>query len=384
MAIKPSPEALLHPLRAPVQGLLQALQAGKRRALPRARQEMLHAAQRILSSQETIPQVQDESVPLQVQSCTQACWHSFETHIALAHLLSEAALLCAGDTSEEEQLVARNSLEGFLAQTATAEVEQPAQETTSRLAEHPPAGADGRQEAVNQYRQTVLAFYDTLLETSRALVLRAYQNLSAFDLAKVLADLKKLLALDAQPAQSQDELAAQALTSLAQATHEVQRLHQIGVLQKLEEEIKVLWEAIHQGADALSGLLAYTFGSQSGAAQITAWLQATQAPTPQLNHGAGSIQELTTQWKRLIETYGRLFQSLERLHALGAWLEGRATLNFPLETLLLSVYIVSLDVALLQGMDYADTARLIQWVPGVMVISKAVLGMDTESPTEDG
>ncbi len=45
----------------------------------------------------------------------------------------------------------------------------------------------------------------------------------------------------------------------------------------------------------------------------------------------------------------------------------------PLDLLLYGVFLVIMDIAILQGMDYADTATLVKWVDGVLTISQRVV-----------
>ena len=43
--------------------------------------------------------------------------------------------------------------------------------------------------------------------------------------------------------------------------------------------------------------------------------------------------------------------------------------------MLAGLYLLVADAALLRGMDYADTARVIVFVPGTLTISKQALGV---------
>jgi hypothetical protein len=50
--------------------------------------------------------------------------------------------------------------------------------------------------------------------------------------------------------------------------------------------------------------------------------------------------------------------------------------TLPLDLVMLGAFILVADVALWRGMDYADTAVLMNWIEGVILTSKRILDMN--------
>lgn len=363
-------EELWTPLRKALLTLVQSVQSAHQGRIAAACQDATNVAQAFFQVTEVTSQVLGEEEEMDFQARSQRHWLRFEEDVLLARLMGEAALVSTEPSAAlaPAQEAALASLTEFLSQASPAPPE-----SLSLSEEGPPAGEQDRHTAIQHYTQIVNDFYASLFEEARALLLHAYQNIRNFDLVAILDSLKGLLRPTPPQTVSEDELANYALRAVHRAQDEMLHLQHMGILNNLEEEIKSLWEALHQSEDALSGFLEYSFDRRQGIARILHWLDYTQATVEAIQSGTIAIRELTHQMQKTFSAHQRLFKNLERLQSLAAWLSTRTGLSFPLETILLGMYVVSLDMALLQGMDYADTTSLFDWVAGVITLTQKAL-----------
>ncbi len=227
-------------------------------------------------------------------------------------------------------------------------------------------------QAVEKFAAQAQQVYTSLLEQTTALLKLSFAELDRLDLEKVLESLKQVFSpLDALVGES--ELARRAIDALKRAVLGLRQFLGESLSERIEREIKKILDSIKAGDTPTQVFLKYSYGVEPGMEKIKGWLQASQVDLVSLDAGSYQLEELNQRALQVYAVHTRIVKSLRNLDDIFLWLLKKGGVGAPLDLLLYGVFLVIMDIAVLQGMDYADTTTLVKWVDGVLAISQRVL-----------
>ena len=199
----------------------------------------------------------------------------------------------------------------------------------------------------------------------------SFTELDKIDLSKVGAGLKQVFgSLDFLAGVS--GLARRALDALSWAIQGLQKLLGKDLAEKSESQLKTLLEKIKQGESPTQAFLKFSYGVETGTVKIKDWAKDSKADLVSVDAGTIQLAELHQRVVQAYAIHNRIVKSLRSLDDIFLWLLKKGGVGAPLDLLLYGVFLVIMDIAILQGMDYADTATLVKWVDGVLTISQRV------------
>lgn len=227
-------------------------------------------------------------------------------------------------------------------------------------------------QALQKYEAQAGQIYQTLLEQTTELLKLSFKELDQLDLGKVGDGLKQIFGpMDWLVGQS--GLVRRALDALLRAIDSLRQMLGKDLVEKSENQLKEFLEKIKQGETPTQAFLKYSFAVEPGGEQIKKWIQDSKADLVSVDAGALQLAELHQRIVQAFAVHTRIVKTLRSLDDIFLWLLKKVGIGVPLDLLLYGVFLLIMDIALLQGMDYADTATLVKWVDGVQVISQRVL-----------
>jgi hypothetical protein len=227
--------------------------------------------------------------------------------------------------------------------------------------------------AKSEYQKQVDSFYNALLKESGALLTTAYRKVSGLDTGKIKEAIEAVTGpMEAFPV---GRLAARALEAVKRAIATLKSILGTQALDKVEEVLGKLLAEISKGDDALTLFLKYSYGYDAGRANIGAWLRDTKAAPATLDGGTRSVGELQQQMMQALSLEKRIIGTLETLRQPVTWVLKKFGGTLPLDLVMAGSYLLVVNVALVRGMDYADSSSVFQLVDGILVVSRRTLGV---------
>jgi hypothetical protein len=223
------------------------------------------------------------------------------------------------------------------------------------------------------YEQQVKTFYETLLTETTALLAAAFKAFSGLDAEQLSQGLKAVVGpIEVLPGSG---LAARALEALKRAIETLKGILGPKLHDEIEEKINKRIEEIREGGGVLQMFLKYSYDYDDGQKEIVGFLQTSQSDFTTIDAGAQTLRQLQLQMAQTFALEKRIITTLRTLSHPIKWMLNRFGGTLPLDLIMCGAYVLVVDVALVRGMDYADTTKIISWVDGVRVISKRTLGV---------
>ncbi len=298
--------------------------------------------------------------------------------LEMASVLGETARLLDSDTIAAQDVQRLEALSLDLRQTTIALQQADALEAGlfafgEVLAAAPEISpSQNLTQALEKFEAQATQIYQTLLEQTTGLLKLSFTEIDKIDLSKVSAGLKQVFgSMDFLAGVS--GLACRALDALAWAIQGLQKLLGKDLAEKSESQLKTLLEKIKQGESPTQAFLKFSYGVETGSAKIKNWAKDSKADLVSVDAGTIQLAELHQRVIQAYAIHNRIVKSLRSLDDIFLWLLKKGGVGAPLDLLLYGVFLVIMDIAILQGMDYADTATLVKWVDGVLTISQRVL-----------
>jgi hypothetical protein len=166
------------------------------------------------------------------------------------------------------------------------------------------------------------------------------------------------------------------LESLQRAIQGLKGLLGPDSLKESEKRIQQALESARQGEGGLRLFLKEAYSYDQGQTSIEGWLTASQVEPPQLDNGSQMLNDLQQQMIQAFVLEKRIINNLKQLKWPLELILKQIGGTLPLDLVMLGAFILVADVALWRGMDYADTAVLMNWIEGVILTSKRILDMN--------
>jgi hypothetical protein len=222
------------------------------------------------------------------------------------------------------------------------------------------------------YRNQVKTLYDTLLTETTALLVGAFKEVSRLDADTIGEALKTIVGpVGSLPGGG---LAARALDALKRALDTLKGFLGPALVGKIEERIAKIVSEIRKGENPLQVSLKYAYGYDQGQKDIATWLDTSRTDLAAIDKGTQALAELRQGMVQAFTLLKRISAGIGGLGGPLKWILQRFGGTLPIDLLMGGAYFLVIDIALLRGMDYADTSRIFNWVDGVVTISKRTLG----------
>ena len=224
------------------------------------------------------------------------------------------------------------------------------------------------------YERQVKSFYEALVRESTTILSAAFKEITDFDIETIIDGLKNVVGMmEGIPAARLAKLAWRAWEALKRAVETL-----IGVLgkdlyAKIEERINGMLDGIRKAS--LQSFLEYAYNRHDGQTEITGWIKDSQIEISALDDGSKSLRDLQQRMAQAFALDKRVIENIRLLSGPLEWILRKFGGAAPLDLLIGGVILIGADIALLQGMDYADTAKIITFVDGVVITSKRALGV---------
>ena len=226
------------------------------------------------------------------------------------------------------------------------------------------------------YEKQVKTFYDTLLTETTALLVTAFNEISGLDANKISQGLKTIVGpIESLPG---GRLAARVLEAIKRTIDTLKGILGPGFFGKIEEQINKRLDEIRKGGNLLQSFLKDAYAYNEGQKNIAGWLQISQADQAAIDQG---MQTLDTLQQQVVQTFAlgkRIVTTLRSLSGPLEWILKRFGGTLPLDILMGGTYLLVINIALLRGMDYADTTQIVKLVDGVIITSKRTLSIGKE------
>jgi hypothetical protein len=227
--------------------------------------------------------------------------------------------------------------------------------------------------AKEAYAKQVKTFYDTLLAETTALLTVAFKEVSGLDADKIKEGLQAITGPIARLPGSR--LVARALEATKRAIETLKSILGPKLLDKVEERLNKILDEIHHGEHVLHAFLKYSYGYDAGQKDIATWLQISQADHATIDAGIRTVGVLQQQMIQAFSLHKRIITTLSSLRWPLDWILKKFGGTLPLDLLMGLAFLLMSDIALLRGMDYADTTKIITFVEGILLTSKRTLGV---------
>lgn len=224
------------------------------------------------------------------------------------------------------------------------------------------------------YEKQVKTVYDTLLAETTGLLVETFSQVSQLDadgisggLAAVRGTVEGLPGGKAIP---------RLLEAVQRAIDTVKGIAGPKLFEQIEERINKTLEEIRKGEDVLQLFLKKNcYKSDESQQDISAWLKASQSDIAKIDGGAKSLAELQQQIVQTFTVNKKIVTNLRKLSGPIEWILKKFGGTLPLDLLMAGAFLLVIDVALLRGMDYVDTTKIVTFVDGTIIISMRALGV---------
>ena len=232
-----------------------------------------------------------------------------------------------------------------------------------------PAGREG-------YRQQVQAIYDALIGESSTLLSNAFGRIADLDEAAIRQGLETVGA----PLQTTGagRLAQRALEAAQRAIGTLRNMLGEQNLNTIEQRIDTALAELRKGEGAATLFLKYSYDYDEGQKRIAGWLEKSTLADEAFGDAVSQAATLQAQAAQAFALEKRLVNAINTFRQPADWLLRRLGAAAPLDLLLAGAYLLIMDIAILRGMDYADTTTVFSFVDGVQVTSRRALGVAEE------
>jgi hypothetical protein len=167
----------------------------------------------------------------------------------------------------------------------------------------------------------------------------------------------------------QSKLLQQSLNLATQALQKLNRLLGPQCTELLQEEARQLSTQLMDKTTLLDEFLIHTYRVAETKSYIVNLLNQTKTDLIHLNKGSEQLVELHNRFAEQMIILSRIITALNTSKRLAGFVLPKVTTM----ALFGAFYLGVMDYAILAGMDFADSAILFNFVPGVISISEATL-----------
>ncbi len=223
------------------------------------------------------------------------------------------------------------------------------------------------------YQKQVKTLYDTLVTETRGLLVAAFEEVSGLDADKISRGLRTVIG--STEGKIGGKLVPRLVSAIQNALKTLKGLLGSENFGDMENRINKTLAEIHKGEDALQLFLKYLYDYEGGQKNIAVWLKSDKVERTRIGEGIRALNELQQRIIQALALQKHIITNLRRLKSPAEFILKKFGGTLPLDLILAGGFLLMINITLLRGMDYADTAPLINWVDGIITISKHTLGV---------
>ena len=233
--------------------------------------------------------------------------------------------------------------------------------------EAPVASAD-LATARKKFEERVSALYDDLVARSRGVFDAAFKGIKDLDEKKV-AELIGKIGGAAMELPAIGKLIAAGLKLAAQAFSKfTQMLGGVGVA-ALQEKTREALQSVIDGGSLVEKFLRYSYGAKAGTERVRTLLDQTTADVAKLDAGNRRLMDLGVRFAEEMVLVTRIVDGLTTGKRFASFfLPEATTISF-----FGGFYLIAMSYAVFVGMDFADSANLLNFVEGAMQLAESTL-----------
>lgn len=221
------------------------------------------------------------------------------------------------------------------------------------------------------YENLVTATYDKLVQEVYEVCAGAFRGISNLDAKQITEALDVIGSpLDFKSVQ---RIAGRVFETVNRIFDTLKRIIGSGLIGQTGERVAKFLDEIRNGENIARLFLKISFETEEGQKKIIAWLKDSTADQTRLDLGARDLTDLQQQITQAFTIEKKAVAGLRLLSAPFGFILKRFGGTLPLDLIMGAAYLLIIDIALLRGMDYADTTTLFRLVDGITITSKRVL-----------
>lgn len=221
------------------------------------------------------------------------------------------------------------------------------------------------------YESQVVAIYDALVQEVYDVVAAAFQGIATLNAEEISKGLEAIGSpLDFK---SVKRIAVRVLETINRIIDTLKGILGSELFGQIGDRIKKTLEEMSKGENIARIFLKYSFESKEGSERIVEWLKVSKADQAQIDTGARALADLQQQLIQAFTIEKRIIAMMRLLSKPLGFILKKIGGTLPLDLIMGAAHVLIIDIALLRGMDYADTTTLICLVDGITTTSKRAL-----------
>lgn len=208
----------------------------------------------------------------------------------------------------------------------------------------------------------------TLVAQTKGIVQAGWEAVKGLDQEQLIAAIAQISRMDPQAPQI-GPLVKQSLNLTTHALRKLTHLLGLGSTELLQEEGRQLSSRLLDKTVVLDEFLVHTYRVAETKSYVLNLLRQSKTDLSHLTEGSKQLAELHHRFAEQMAIVNRILTVLHTGQALAEFAMPKATAM----ALFGAFYLVAMDYAVLSGMDFADSALLFNFVPGVISISETTL-----------
>ncbi len=241
------------------------------------------------------------------------------------------------------------------------------------IANVPAAGAPSPDIATAKanYESQVTGIYDALVQQVYEVTAAAFKGIVNLDAEQI----NKALEAAGSPLdfKSVKRIAGRVLETVNRIIDTLKRIIGSELFGQIGDRITKTLDEIRKGENIARLFLKISFETEAGQKRIITWLKDSNADQARIDLGSRALADLQQQIIQAFTIEKRIIATLRLLSSPLGFILKRVGGSLPLDLIMGAAYLLVIDIALLRGMDYADTTTLICLVDGITITSKRAL-----------
>ncbi len=222
--------------------------------------------------------------------------------------------------------------------------------------------------AKGTYEKRVAEVLAGLVAETKKVISAAFETVSTLS-AKELAEAIGILGDTASELPQLGKLIVKGATLALQALQKVTQMLGSENAEALRKKAKEIIDQVKQGGDVLDKFLTYSYGVTDTKKLVQGLLAATPADVARIDSGTRRLADLQTRFSEQMVIVSRIVKAL----SMGKSVVGMLLPQVMAVLLFGAFYLLAMDYSVLAGMDFADSAGVLDFVDGVVKISVSTL-----------
>ncbi len=227
--------------------------------------------------------------------------------------------------------------------------------------------------AKNTYIQQINDIYNRLITDSTALLMGTFKGVDQLDLTQVQQGVKQATAFFDLAVSG--KFLSRILDAVQRAVKTLRELAGDEGMKQVEDRVSKEIEQVKNGEQALQTFLKFTYQSDQSQKAISGWITASDRGIVEIDMGRQKLDNLRKDAEKTFVLFNQIISTIHSLSGPVGWILGKVGGTAPLDLVMACFLFIVADIALLRGMDYADTTKVLKFVDGTLTISRQALAV---------